>query len=210
VSETVLRFCKTTRWFHWCFALSFLALAGTGAALFLREALGLSSDAAQALIDAHKIAAVFFLVAPWLVGLSGDTRRWLGDLGEVLRFGRADRAWLTSGPRGWLGLHEGVPQGKLNAGQKTNALVVALVSGASIASGIHLWQQPGAFAALLVHLVGFFAWLPFFAIHFFMAVINPATRASLRAMFDGRVPREWAAHHHARWLEELEREARER
>jgi formate dehydrogenase subunit gamma len=210
VSETVPRFCKTTRWFHWCFALSFLALAGTGAALFLREWLALSNETARALIDAHEIAAVFFLVAPWLVGLSGDTRRWLADLGEVLRFGRADLDWLRSGPRAWLGLRECAPQGKLNAGQKANALVVALVSGSSIASGLHLWQEPGAFAALLVHLAGFFAWLPFFAIHFFMAVINPSTRASLRAMLDGRVPREWAAHHHGRWLEDLEREARER
>jgi formate dehydrogenase gamma subunit len=206
VSERVERFCKTTRWFHWTFALSFLALAGTGAALFLRELLALSPQSAERLISAHEIAAVFFLVAPWLVALSGDTRRWLADLGEVLRFGPADRAWLASGPRGWLGRADLLPQGKLNAGQKLNALATALISGASIASGIHLWQQPGAFAALLVHLAGFFAWLPFFAIHFFMALINPATRPSLSAMFDGRVPREWAAHHHARWLEERERE----
>jgi len=209
VSDTVLRFCKTTRWFHWCFALSFLALAGTGAALFAREWLELSTGAAESLTRAHQIAALFFLVGPWLVGLSGDTRRWLADLGEVMRFGRADLAWLRSGPRGWLGLREAAPQGKLNAGQKSNALVVALVSGSSIASGIALWQEPGAFAALLVHLIGFFVWLPFFAIHFFMAAINPATRASLRAMLDGRVSREWAAHHHARWLEEIDREAGE-
>jgi formate dehydrogenase subunit gamma len=205
VSQRVERFCKTTRWFHWTFALSFLSLAGTGAALFAREALALAPERAAQLIRAHEIAAVFFLVAPWLVALSGDTRRWLADMGEVLRLGRADWAWIRSGPRGWLGRADLPPQGKLNAGQKTNALVIALVSGASIASGFQLWQEPGAFAALIVHLAGFCLWLPFFAIHFFMAVINPATRPSLSAMLDGRVSRAWAEHHHARWLEELER-----
>jgi formate dehydrogenase subunit gamma len=210
VSERVQRFCKTTRWFHWTFALCFLALAGSGGALFAREALALSPESATALIDAHKIAAVCFLVAPWLVVLSGDTRTWLADMGEVLRFGRADGSWLASGPRGWLGRAHVLPQGKLNAGQKLNALVVALVSGSSIASGIQLWQEPGAFAALLLHLAGFFVWLPFFAIHFFMAVINPATRPSLPAMFSGRVDRAWAREHHARWLEELDREEPQR
>jgi formate dehydrogenase subunit gamma len=207
VSEPrVERFCKTTRWFHWTFALSFLALAVTGGALFLRESLGLSPAVTRELIGAHQIAAVFFLVAPWLVGLSGDTRRWLADLGEVLRFGPAERAWLRAGPRGWLGRDHLPGQGKLNLGQKANALVTALVAGASIASGLHLWQERGAFAALLVHLAGFFAWLPFFAVHVFMALVNPATRPSLRAMLDGRVPRAWAAHHHGAWLESLERE----
>jgi formate dehydrogenase subunit gamma len=205
VSDRVERFCKTTRWFHWTFALSFLALAATGGALFAREALGLSAERAAWLLGAHKIAAVSLLIAPWLVALSGDTRRWLADLGEVLRFGRADCAWLASGPRGWLGRAELPPQGKLNAGQKLNALVSAVVAGASIASGLVLWQQPGAFAALLVHLAGLFTWLPFFAIHFFMAVLNPATRPSLSAMFSGRVARAWAEHHHARWLEDLDR-----
>src|SRR6185295_5162532 len=115
VSERVERFCKTTRWFHWTFALSFLALAGTGAALFAREALALSPERAAQLVRAHEIAAVFFLVAPWLVALSGDTRRWLADMGEVLRFGRADWAWIRSGPRGWLGRTHLHAQGKLNA-----------------------------------------------------------------------------------------------
>jgi formate dehydrogenase subunit gamma len=206
VSARIQRFCKTTRWFHWTFALSFLALASTGGALFAREALALSPERAAWLIRAHEVAAVCFLVAPWLVGLSGDTRAWLADLGEVLRFGSADRAWLASGPRGWLGRAHVAAQGKLNAGQKLNALVVALVSGTSIASGLQLWQEPGAFAALLLHLAGFLVWLPFFAIHFFMAVINPATRPSLAAMFSGRVARAWAKEHHARWLEELEGE----
>jgi cytochrome b subunit of formate dehydrogenase len=38
-----------------------------------------------------------------------------------------------------------------------------------------------------------------------MAVVNPSTRHALRGMTLGSVDREWARHHHPRWVEEIER-----
>ena len=40
--------------------------------------------------------------------------------------------------------------------------------------------------------------------HIFMAVVNPSTRHALRGMTLGSVNREWARHHHRRWVEEIE------
>jgi cytochrome b subunit of formate dehydrogenase len=37
-----------------------------------------------------------------------------------------------------------------------------------------------------------------------MAVVNPSTRHALRGMTLGGVNREWARHHHRRWVEEIE------
>jgi formate dehydrogenase subunit gamma len=205
VTARVPRFCRTTRWFHWTFALSFLSLAATGALLLARTLFGLEPRTAERLIEAHQIAAVVFLTAPWLIGLSGDRAAWLADLAEIARLGRDDLVWLVKQPLALLGRAELPPQHKLNTGQKLNALTVAAISGAMTVTGIHLWLEPGAFVALLVHVGGFFVWLPAFAVHLYMAVIHPSTRHALRAMTLGDVDREWAGHHHPRWLESIER-----
>jgi cytochrome b subunit of formate dehydrogenase len=37
--------------------------------------------------------------------------------------------------------------------------------------------------------------------HVYLAVINPATRHALRGMTLGDVDRDWALHHHRKWVE---------
>jgi formate dehydrogenase subunit gamma len=54
----------------------------------------------------------------------------------------------------------------------------------------------------LVHLALFVGWLPAFAGHFYLAVLNPGTRPALRAMFTGEVDLDWARHHHPLWVAE--------
>jgi formate dehydrogenase subunit gamma len=198
----VERFCKTTRWFHWTFALSFLSLAVTGGVLFLREELGLDVDAAASWAGAHEIAAVVFMTAPWLVVASGDTRCWLEDMSAIARFSRRDFDWLVAQAAPWRKL--ALPdQDKLNAGQKINSFLIICISAVLVGSGLQLWYQPGAFGALLLHLLAFAVWLPAFAGHVFLAVINPGTRPALRGMVFGVVRRSWAEHHHARWVDSL-------
>ena len=201
----VPRFCRTTRWFHWTFALSFLSLATSGSLLLARTQLGLAASSAATLLELHKLTAVVFMTAPWLIGLSGDRRAWLADLAETARLGRDDLTWLALQPLALLGRAELPPQHKLNTGQKLNALAVAAISGAMIVTGVHLWLEPGAFLALVVHVSGFVAWLPAFGVHLFMALVNPSTRHALRAITIGDVDRAWAKHHHPLWLESIER-----
>jgi formate dehydrogenase subunit gamma len=207
-TDRVERFCKTTRWFHWTFALSFLSLAATGAILFLRESFDLSPEQAGDLEEAHLLIGWFFLIVPWLIGLSGDTRRWLSDLSECTRISRSDFLWLARQPLAMFGEVELPPQGKLNAGQKLNALAVAVLGGALVGSGLHLWSDRGAFAALMIHIGAFLAWIPAFGVHLFMAVVNPATRPALGGMLSGRVSRKWAEHHHGLWVASLKERRR--
>ena len=202
----VHRFGRTTRWFHWTFALSFLCLASSGSLLLGRAELAIDAADVALLIEIHKLTAIVFLTAPWLIGLSGDRRAWLRDLSETARFTRDDLVWLARQPLALLGKAELPPQDKLNAGQKLNALAVAAISGAMIVTGIHLWREPGSFFALIVHVSGFLAWIPAFCVHLFMALINPSTRPALSSMIRGDVDRDWAAHHHARWLASVEHE----
>lgn len=204
-AKHIERFCKTTRWFHWTFALSFLGLAGTGSLQFLREELELGEATARTLIDAHEIIAVVFLTAPWLVAASGDTRRWLADLAEIVPLGRDDFTWLRAQMTPWR-QHELPGQGKLNAGQKVNALLILVIASVLTVTGLHLWREPGAFVALALHVSAFAVWLPTFAGHLFLALLNPPTRPALRGMVLGSVRRDWARHHHELWVDSVERE----
>jgi formate dehydrogenase subunit gamma len=199
------RFCKTPRWFHWSFVVPFLGLAGSGAALALREPLGLGEEATQSLVRAHLALAACWLLAPPLVLLSGQTRAALADLLAPLRFGRDDLRWLALQPLAALGRAELPPAGKLNGGQKLNALLAANVSIGLAATGLWLWRHPGALVPWLAHLALFALWLPAFAGHFYLAVLHPPTRHALRAMFAGDVDLDWARHHHPLWVAEVTR-----
>jgi formate dehydrogenase subunit gamma len=203
MSESVERFAKTTRWFHWMVVLPFLSLAGSGAALVLRGPLALSERAVARTVFLHECAAVALLVLPAVVALSGRTGLLLRDLAETLRWSRSDLRWLALQPLSALTRIELPPAGKLNAGQKVNALVSMAVVIGFVASGILLWLRPGSLAPWFVHVALFVSWIPLFCGHFFLAVIHPGTRPALRGMVVGRVPRAWAEHHHAAWVRDL-------
>jgi formate dehydrogenase subunit gamma len=206
--ERIERFCKTTRWFHWTFVASFLTLAATGGLLALREPLGLASLAREELASVHRAAAIALATLPVVVLLSGSTSAALGDLGEALRWTRSDLRWLALQPAAALGRAELPPAGKLNAGQKLNALATAGLAIGLGASGAWLWLRPGALLPWFAHVALFLLWLPAFAGHFFLAVVNPSTRPALRGMVLGSVDRRWATHHHEAWVAGLDRAAR--
>jgi formate dehydrogenase subunit gamma len=202
--QRLLRFCKTTRWLHWSFAVSFLALAASGALLASRRPLDLAPDLVESLGELHRIFAVCLLLAPALVLLSGQTGAALRDLTETLRWSRADLRWLALQPRAALGRAELPPAGKLNAGQKLNSLLMAALTAGLLGSGALLWTRPGALVPWLVHIALFLLWLPVFAGHLFLALVNPGTRPALRGMVLGEVDRSWAEHHHAAWVREVD------
>jgi formate dehydrogenase subunit gamma len=206
--ERVDRFCKTTRWFHWTFVASFLTLAATGGLLALQGPLGVTAVARDDLASLHRAAAVALAALPAVVLLSGSTGVTLRDLGETLRWTRDDLRWLALQPAAALGWAELPPAGKLNAGQKLNALATAGLAIGLGASGTWLWLRPGALLPWFAHVALFLLWIPAFAGHFFLAAVNPSTRPALRGMVLGTVDRDWASHHHGAWIAGLERDAR--
>jgi len=204
VSERVERFGKTVRWFHWTFALAFLCLASTGALLGLRRPLGVGPEAAHRILRVHEVAALALLVVPTLVVLSGSTREFFHELEPLLRWSRDDLRWLALQPLSFVRSIELPPAGKLNPGQKINALAMAGLALVLTVSGAALYLHPGALLPLVVHVACFLVWIPLFAGHLCLALLMPGTRPALGGMLTGRVDREWARHHHPRWIEELE------
>lgn len=203
MAARIERFCKTTRWFHWSFVAPFLTLAGSGGTLALREELALGPGPVARIVALHETAGIVLLAAPTLVLLSGRTGETLRDLGEAFRWRHDDLRWLALQPLALVGLAAPPPAGKLNAGQKLNALLSMGLAGGLVVTGLWTWREPGALAAWFAHLALALAWLPAFAGHFWLAVLNPGTRHALRGMVLGRVDRDWALHHHPRWVAEV-------
>ena len=198
----VSRYTVAARINHWITALSLIALALSGMALFT--------------------PSLFFLTG--LFGGGQWTRAlhpWIGVVlffsfaGLFLRFWKAnlpareDGTWLARISDVLRGREERLPEiGKYNAGQKfvfwgMSGLIIVL-----IASGFAIWDQYFyAFTsieqkrvAVLVHAVAAVCIICVWIIHVYAAIW---VKGTIGAMTRGKVTGGWAWRHHRKWLREL-------
>jgi formate dehydrogenase subunit gamma len=187
---------------HWVHATAFLVLLGTGLCLYLpslAEAVG-----RRPLLKAiHIYTAVAWAIVLLLVVLVGDRRALLRTAREIDRFDADDRAWLR---------RRQAPQGRLNAGQKLNAVITAAFAFLFVFTGFFLWygERDTRFRlpqALLVHDWLMYVSLLLFLGHLFLAVLYPKTRHALSGMTRGWVDEQWAIEHHRKWVEAVRQDA---
>ena len=140
------RFTRTERAVHWVHATAFLILLGSGLCLYLPSLAEVVSR--RPLVKGiHIYTAVAWAIALVLIAIVGDRRALVRTAREIDGFDADDRAWL---------LRRGAPQGRLNAGQKLNAVITAAFSLLFVVTGFFLWygERDTRFrlpAALLVH-----------------------------------------------------------
>jgi len=192
------RFTRTERAVHWVHASAFMILLGSGLCLYLPSLAEIVGR--RPLVKAvHIYTAVAWAVALLLVVVAGDRRSLARTAREIDRFDADDRAWLR---------RRRAPQGRLNAGQKLNAVITAAFAVLFVVTGFFLWygerntrfRLPGA---LLVH-----DWLMYVSFilvvgHLFLTLVYPKTRHSLNGMTHGWVEEDWARAHHGKWVEEM-------
>ena len=191
------RFTRTERAAHWVHASAFFALLATGLVLYVPR-LSILVGRRPLVKNLHVYTAVAWLAALVLVVLLGDRRRLRQTLHELEAFDDDDVLWLRRYDR---------PQGRFNAGQKVNAALTAAFAVLFAVSGSLLWlgERDHRFqfaSTILLH-----DWLTYISVvlvagHLYLALIYPATRHSLRGMTSGRVRRDWAEQHHAKWVRE--------
>jgi formate dehydrogenase subunit gamma len=196
------RFTRTERTVHWIHAAAFFVLLGSGLCLYLPSLAELLGRR-PLLKSIHVYTAVAWAVALVLVVLAGDRRSLRRTIREVDLFDADDRAWLR-GRR--------TPQGRLNAGQKLNAIVTAAFAILFAVTGFFLWygERDTRFRlpnALLVHDWLMYASLALVLGHLYLTLVYPATRHSLSGMTRGWVREDWARRHHAKWVDSLAAEA---
>ena len=192
----VRRFTVTERLVHWTHAAAFFALLATGLVLYVP---GLSTwiSRRDLVKNLHIWTAVAWAAALVLLVVVGNRRALAETWREVETLDHDDRRWL-SGRR--------APQGRFNAGQKLNVVLTAAFAILFTVSGFFLWlgERNTTYrldGAVTVHDTVMYVSLALLAGHLYLAVIHPTTRHALRGMTRGDVREEWAARHHAKWLE---------
>ncbi len=207
----VPRWALHVRLTHWGLALAYFGLLGSGLALGSADLRGIPFLGSKLVREVHLTWAVLLLVLPAVAaswdGFRAAHRLWA----ESRAFGPADVGWLRAMVTRAFGGQEATPQqGRLNAGQKLNLLLVVGLLGGLALTGVAI-APPGGQpvpqdireSVYEIHLALAYLTVPLILGHVLMALVVPAGRGSLRGMIRGDVRAEWAATHHAAWIAEL-------
>jgi formate dehydrogenase subunit gamma len=213
LADRILRFQRSERWLHWSIAAPFMVCFATGFVLMGFYNLH-SEGASRAVLSwMHRISGACFIVSPTLSVIVHwrDFRIHRHNAKEALRWSIDDVRWM-----GLMGLRIFnakiiLPeQGKFNAAEKLNFLMVMCTYPLFIATGLSLWLPGVRFLSWIGHVAMAILAAPLVLGHVYMALVNPDTRAGLGGMLSGYVDRRWAKHHYGRWYREHFVEPKER
>jgi formate dehydrogenase subunit gamma len=188
------RFGRTERTLHWVHAGAFVVLLVSGLCLYLPTPAELVGRR-PLLKSIHVYTAVAWVVALVAILVFGDRAALRRAAREIDTFDRDDRAWLR---------RRRAPQGRLNAGQKLNAIITAAFALLFTVTGLLLWygERDTRFRfaqTILIHDWLMYVSFVLFVGHLYLSVIHPATRHALNGMTRGWVDESWARRHHAKW-----------
>jgi formate dehydrogenase subunit gamma len=197
--ERLARFTRTERAVHWVHASAFLVLLGSGLCLYLPSLAELFGRR-PLLKTIHLYTAIAWLGALVVVVVVGDRSSLRATVREIDMFDRDDRNWLRG---------RSAPQGRLNAGQKLNAIITAAFAVLFGITGLLLWygERDTRFRfaqTILIHDWLMYVSFVLFLGHLYLSVIHPKTRHALNGMTRGWVDADWARQHHAKWAADQE------
>jgi len=196
---------------HWAVALPFMTCYATALILVLVYNPDPSRPYREVVSWTHRISGVCLFILPAL-----NFVRYWRDAGLHLHNVRQAWSWSWQDVR-WLFLI--VPssviqmtlphQGKFNAGEKINFMVLCSTYPVYLLTGLLIWFGASPYLSWLVHFSLAIVATPLLLGHVFMATVNPDTRKGLQGMITGFVDRNWAKHHYHHWyVEHFEAPAR--
>ncbi len=183
----------------------------TAAALFLFFNLR-SPEVSRAVLSwVHRVAGAGLIAFPLLTFLRnrGEYRVHLDNIRQAWIWAWDDIKWLLLMGAAAINSKIKLPeQGKFNAAEKLNFMMVMGTYPIFIVTGLLLWVPGIHFVSWTVHVGMAVIATPLMLGHIYMALVNPSTRVGLSGMVSGYVDREWAAEHYHRWyLENFEKPA---
>ncbi len=190
---------------HWGLAVPFVLLYSSALLLFITWGEAQPRTFHQLAGWIHRGAGACLVVLPPLALLLGrrDWRVHLANIREAWVWNRDDVRWLLLCARAARDPRIVLPdQGKFNAAEKLNFIMVQVCYPLYVATGIWIWLPGVAFLAWVAHFTAAVLGAPLVLGHIFMATVNPSTRIGLQGMISGWVDREWAKHHYRRWYRE--------
>ena len=208
------RFVLAERLSHWLYALFFLAALVSGLLMWAPSTRAWMAGARSAVTLYHGYAGAAMIILPVLLLLLLDRRRLWSDVCEVDKWNGEDRRWFWLAVRGYtVRRREMPPQGRFNAGQKVNVvLVAAMAVGFAVTGGILMHKE-----AMPVWIVSRALWTHDFLVivaaaifigHLGHVLVTKHGRTYLAGMIRGWIPEELAREKHQRWWEAETGEAR--
>ncbi|MBI3671062.1 MAG: NAD(P)-binding domain-containing protein [Acidobacteria bacterium] len=201
----ILRFLRSERVLHWSIAIPFMVCYATALILLVFYNPHPRRPFRDVFSWLHRISGVSLIVFPILamVRNRGDYRMHLYNVKQAWTWAIDDLKWLVLMGAAAVSSRISLPeQGKFNAAEKLNFMMVMCTYPLFIATGLLLWMPGIAFLSWIVHVAMAAVATPLLLGHIFMATINPGTRVGLSGMFSGYVDRQWAKHHYRRWYRE--------
>lgn len=203
--DEILRFRRSERHLHWAIAVPFMVCYVTAAILIL--VYNPNPDRPFRLIVSwlHRISGMLLAVLPVLTVFAHwrDFRTHLHNVRWGWKWTLDDVKWLLlMGPATFSPRIELPRQGKFNAGEKINFIVIMTTYPVYLVTGLLIWFAGIPFITWLVHVyMALFVATPLMLGHIFMALVNPDTRVGLSGMISGFVDRHWARHHYRHWYD---------
>jgi len=203
--DEILRFRISERQMHWAIAVPFMICYGTAVVLSTVYNAHPDRPYREVLSWTHRASGVALLILPlWTI-----VQHWYDfsihryNIRDVWRWTLADVKWLFLIGPSTLNKKVALPeQGKFNAAEKINFMVLMATLPVYFLTGVMIWFHQFAFLAWVVHLSMAAVATTLMGGHIFMATVNPDTRVGLSGMITGFVDRHWASHHYGRWYKE--------
>lgn len=204
-NDKILRFRRSERSLHWALAVPFLLCWASALVLVLFYNPHPQRPYREVFSWLHRISGVLFAVLPLLAMIKErrDFRTHLYNVKQAWVWTIEDLRWLALMGLAAVSKRISLPEeGKFNAAEKLNFMVLMVTYPVYIVTGIAIWAMGGAFLGWLVHVLIAALATPLVLGHIFMATLNPSTRKGLSGMVSGFVDRQWAKHHYRRWYRE--------
>ena len=133
----------------------------------------------------------------------GDVNVFFYNLRQAWVWTAEDFKWLCLKGMAAVSKKVSLPeQGKFNAAEKLNFMVLMCTSPVYILTGLLIWLAESALLFWFIHFTMAIITTPLLLGHIFMATFNPKTRKALSGMITGFVDRDYVKDHHSRWYEE--------
>lgn len=200
--DEILRFRLSERQMHWAVALPFMVCYVTALVLIFVYNPNPQRPYRALVSWVHRVSGLSLLILPIGVLLRHwyDRAMHVHNVREVWAWTLDDLKWLALiGPATLIKRICLPDQGKFNAAEKINFMVLTATFPLYVISGLLIWSHHFAFLAWLLHLSMAATATPLLFGHVFMATVNPDTRVGLSGMVTGFVDRHWASHHYGHW-----------
>ncbi len=204
-SDKILRFRGSERHIHWAISIPFMVCYFTALTLVIFYNPDPERPYRFIFSWIHRISGVLFITLPMIVMFRsrGDFKVYFYNIKQAWAWGLSDFKFLLLLGVAAVNKRIKLPdQGKFNAAEKINFMVLMSTYPFYMITGILIWVTDGALLAWLVHFAMAIAATPLMCGHIFMATINPESRVAFSGMITGYVDRKYVKHHHAAWYKE--------